>query len=238
MSNQLVNKTLRLALLIGAVWISPARGQESDKGTLPAAPAQSDATISSDEMELINNGERTVFSGHVVLTRTPYVLTADKMTRYKDGIVEGEGHIVGSWSQDKGEKTQATGQQARYNPQAQTTELWGHPKLSHWESASDTAPLEVTTQRFIVYHDKRQLHAVDDVKIRRADTFLAQSDRAQFDETTKILSLWCQGQNQTVIDFKDPKGSGHFLSDRARLYVSPKRAQLLDRVTGHIIPVP
>ncbi len=228
-----------IAVLGGLALSGAAPAQETAAPSSTATASVADtaqATITSDEMELINNGERTVFTGHVVLTRTPYVLTAEKMIRYKDGIVDVEGKVVGTYTGEKGEKTQAAGQKARYNPQAETTELWGKPKLTHWQSSTDPAPLVVTARRFIDYHDKRQLHAMDNVEIRQADTFLAQSDRAQFDETTKILSLW--GDRQTVIDFKDPKGSGHFLSDRARLYVSPKRAQLLDRVTGHIIPAP
>src|SRR5271170_6278921 len=63
----------------------------------PATSTEEQATITSDQMELVDNGAQSVFTGHVVLTRAPYVLTAQRMTRVQaTGIVEAHGHIVGT----------------------------------------------------------------------------------------------------------------------------------------------
>jgi lipopolysaccharide assembly outer membrane protein LptD (OstA) len=144
------------------VWAAPA----------PKGPPD-ETTITSDQMELIDNASRTVFTGNVVLKSESYVLNADKMTRYRTtGIVEAEGHVVGTWTKPTGEKTKATGDYARYNPQTEIAELWGDPG------------------------------------------------------------------RQITLDWQDRRGSGRFVSDRALVNVSPRRARLIDRVRGHVIPAP
>jgi LPS export ABC transporter protein LptC len=186
-------------------------------------------------MELINNGAKSVFTGHVQLIKEAYVLTADRMTRIEStGLVEAEGHIVGTWLKPTGEKTTATGEEARYNPQTQTTELWKDARLMHWESASDPQPLVVTAERFIAHHDEHSLEAQNDVTIRRAGMFESHSDAAKYLQNEEVIHLW--GERKTTIQVVDAQGSGNFLSDRAQLYLSPRRARLIDQVTGHLIP--
>ena len=196
-----------------------------------------ETTITSDQMELIDNGAQTVFTGHVVLQQSPYVMTADRMTRLRDtGIVEADGHIVGTWLKPTGEKTVAVGDRARYNPQAQTTELWKAPRLTHWDTAKDPTPMVATAERFIAHHDSQMLFGKKNVVIRRGTDFESRSDEAQFDQTAQVIHLW--GKRRTELAWNDTQGSGRFFSDRALLYLSPRRARLMDHVTGHVIPAP
>src|SRR3982750_4634162 len=65
-------------LLIAAAWIVGYAA-----GVAAAAPRSHEATISSDEMELLNNGAKTIFTGHVILEQKPYVLKADRMAQEK-----------------------------------------------------------------------------------------------------------------------------------------------------------
>ena len=148
--------------------------------------------------------------------------------------MDADGHIIGTWVKPTGEKTVATGGKARYRPREQTTELWDFPRLTHWDTIQDTAPMVVTAERFIAHHDTQMLFARQKVTIQRGNDFKSQSDEAQFDQKLRVIHLW--GKRQTVIDWKDRQGSGHFLSDRALLFMSPKRARLIDHVTGHVIP--
>jgi hypothetical protein len=165
---RLFNRDVAGFLLIGVV-----------SGTLSAATAgpvpvsKDQATLSSDEMEIIHNGSKTIFTGHVLLEKPPYVLKAHRMTRTQDvGLVEAEGRVVGTWRDPAGGRLEALGDRARYDPQSDTAELW--TDLPH----------------------------------------------------------------RVVMNWKDAKGSGHFLSDRAFLFVTPKRVRLIDHVTGHIVPTP
>jgi lipopolysaccharide transport protein LptA len=90
------------------------------------ARGAAEATISSDELEMQNNGERTIFSGHVVLTQVPYQVRADQMIRTKaTGIVDAAGRVVGTWVSPKGENVRVEGEKARYNPSTETVEVWG-----------------------------------------------------------------------------------------------------------------
>src|SRR6266700_1967397 len=75
-----------------------------------------EATITSDELELQNNGEVTIFRGHVVLEQNPYQVRADKMVRTRaTSIVDADGHVIGSWVSAKGEKIRVEGEKASYD---------------------------------------------------------------------------------------------------------------------------
>src|ERR1700722_19931320 len=74
-----------------------------------------EATITSDDLELQNNGEQTIFTGHVILTQDPYKIHADRMVRTKaTEIIDADGHVVGTWVSPKGEKVRVLGEKARY----------------------------------------------------------------------------------------------------------------------------
>src|SRR4051812_11012292 len=74
---------------------------------IAGAVKKDDATISSDAMEILNNGARTVFSGHVILEKQSYRLTANRMTREQStGLVQAEGNVIGTWVNLSGEKTE------------------------------------------------------------------------------------------------------------------------------------
>jgi lipopolysaccharide export system protein LptA len=89
-----------------------------------------EATITSDELELQNNGEITIFRRHVILTQVPYQVHADRMVRTKaTGIVDAYGHVVGDWVSEKNEKIHVTGDVARYKPDDQTVEVWGKSRV-------------------------------------------------------------------------------------------------------------
>jgi lipopolysaccharide transport protein LptA len=208
-------------------------GMTQNTAALP--PATNQATITSDEMEVVNNGDQTIFRGHVVLTQAPYGMTSDQMVRYKDtGVVEAEGHVIGTWVKPTGEKLVAQGKKARYNPNDQTTELWSEAKLSRWETVRDTAPVVVTADRFIAHNDQRTLFARDHVHIQQGTDFSTYSDAAKYVDKDQAIYLW--SKKKTVVDWRDAQGSGHFLSDRAVLYMSPRRVRLEEDVKGHVIP--
>jgi lipopolysaccharide transport protein LptA len=96
----------------------------------PSFAAAAQATITSDELELQNNGELTIFTGHVILTQDPYEVHSDRMVRTKaTGIVTADGHVIGTWISPKKEKVRVKGDQARYDPVAQTVEIWGKSRV-------------------------------------------------------------------------------------------------------------
>jgi len=115
-----LKNTLRLSFLVLTGFLSVSH----------AAKPSSEATITSDELELQNNGEVTIFIGHVVLTQNPYQVRADRMVRTKaTGIVDATGHVVGTWVSPKNEKVKVTGDQARFQPTAKTIDIWGKGRV-------------------------------------------------------------------------------------------------------------
>ena len=185
-----------------------------------------ETTITSDEFETVQNGEKNIFTGHVVLTRPPYVLRADRMTRSKaTGIVNAEGHVRGQWIRLTGERLVAEGQTGRYDPAAQTTDLWQKARLTRWETAVDTAPLVVTATHFKALLDQDVLIVEDNVHISRDDQFWSQSDWARYEQKNQLVRLW--GQNRTVVDFTDTQGGGQF-PERQGHSVSVAEARAVD----------
>lgn len=134
-----------------------------------AAPASSgsanEATISSDQMELIHNGEQTIFTGHVILERTPYTLKADRMTRYQStGLADAEGKVVGTWVKPKGEAATTQGDYARYNPQTEMAELWAKPGRQitvDWKDAQGTAHFQ--GDRGVLFLASKRVRLIDRV---------------------------------------------------------------------------
>ena len=158
-----------VAMVFGIVLALTSVVLQCDATTAPLS--KDDATLTSDEMDLIDNGHQSVFIGHVLLQKTAYELKADRMTRAQaTGLVEASGHIKGTW----------------HNP--------------------------------------------------AGGTLIAEGDKAKYDPATQTAQLWTNPGKQVSMTWTDNHGSGHFLSDRALLYMDPKHVQLVDHVTGHIIP--
>jgi len=111
--------SIRVLVVLGMAGLTFAKG--------PDTPA----TITSDELELQNNGALTIFQGHVVLTQGPYEVRSDRIVRTKaDGRVDARGHVVGSWVSPKKEKVRIVSEEAAYDPSKETVELWGKTQVA------------------------------------------------------------------------------------------------------------
>lgn len=206
--------------------------------SLAVAPSEK-ATISSDELELRDNGAISVFSGNVVLKQSPYTLHADRMVRTKaTGIVTAKGRIRAVRTSPTGEKILAQGDFGRYTPapEGSTIELWGHAKVTRWETAVDTAPMVVIADRLTAREVENSVWAQGHVRMRQAMRLVTVSDEARYDHASGTLDLW--GAQPVQVHVEDSRGSGDFVAERAWLRLNPKQARLVERVRGHIIPSP
>jgi lipopolysaccharide transport protein LptA len=89
------------------------------------------ATLTSDELELKNNGTLTIFRGNVVLTQAPYEVRAERMTRTQStGHVQATGRVVGTWVSPKKERVRLESDEALYDPAKQIVEFWGKKQVS------------------------------------------------------------------------------------------------------------
>jgi len=201
-----------------------------------ASTASSEATITSDELEIRAGGEQTFFRGHVVLNDAPYLLKADRMQRTRDtGTVSVMGHLDGTWLSDKGETIKAYGDEGLYKTTPPVTELWGgRPKLIRWETAQDKAPVQVVADHFIAVHEDKEFFAVGHVEMTQNPKILARSDRAKYDQKTATIHLY--GPARVFVHIVDAKGIGDFTAEKGWVTLKPKTAQLAGRVRGHIDP--
>jgi lipopolysaccharide export system protein LptA len=172
----------------------------------------------------------------VILTDDPYLLLADQMVRTQaTGDVEAAGHLDGTWRSGKGEKVKAYGTQGRYTPTPPQTELWGdRPHLIRWETERDTAPVQVTADRFLARHDDRTFHAAGTVEIVQKPKILTRSDQATYDQ--KVQTIYLEGPARVFVHVADAKGAGDFTADKGWLTLDPKTAHLSGRVQGHVTP--
>jgi lipopolysaccharide export system protein LptA len=220
---------LGLTLLVLPALILRAESSASSKPT-------SEATITSDELEMRNNGEKTYFRGHVILTEDPYLLDADEMIRTKQtGIVTAHGHLKGTWLSEKGEKVNAFGEDGQYEPAVPKTELWGgKPELIRWETAADTTPVHIVADRFEALHTDRQFYALGHVVITQAPKILTRSDKANYDQKAQIIHLY--GPTRVFVHIADAKGTGDFTGEKAWMTLAPKTAHMEGHVIGHVDP--
>jgi len=216
---------LVLGLLLCLFLISHARAADS------AAPA----TITSDELEIRDNGALTFFRGHVVLKEDPYLLHSDEMIRTKaTGVVEAHGHLDGTWLSDKGEKIKAYGKKGRYTPMPQVTDLWDEARLIRWETVRDTQPVQLTSDHVTAYHQEREFYAKGHVVITQDPKMLSRSDEANYDQ--KIQTIHLYGPTRVFVHVADAKGSGDFTGEEGWVTLAPKTARLVGQVQGHVIP--
>ena len=222
------------ALLILPLLIIPVAVLSADS---PAASKPSpEATITSDELEIRNNGEETFFRGHVILKEDPYLLHADQMVRAKlTGIVTAHGRLDGTWLSEKGEKVKAYGEDGQYEAQIPKTELWGgHPELIRWETSADTAPVHIVADRFEALHAEKEFYAFGHVVITQKPKVLARSDKANYDQKAQTIHLY--GPTRVFVHIADAKGSGDFTGDKGWVTLAPKTAHMEGHVLGHVDP--
>lgn len=214
------------------------RGGVSVLAAQEAAPvaASTEATITSDWLELRDNGAQAIFTGQVVLIQAPYRLEADRMIRTKaTGIVLADGHVRGTWIADAGEKVVATGRHARYDPGQETSELWGDPRVTRWETERDTAPVVLSAVRLVVHQGEHAVLAEQNVWIRQGARLQVRSEKAKYLQTDQTIHLW--GARRVSVHVEDAiRGSADFVSDRGWVSLRSKEARLQDRVHGRVIP--
>lgn len=100
-------------------------GVSTGSFALPPAPIAHEATITSDQMELVDHGAKTIFEGNVHLQKELYELKADQMTREREGgMIYVKGRITGIWRSPEKGHVQVKGDQGSYNPTTEIAELW------------------------------------------------------------------------------------------------------------------
>jgi lipopolysaccharide export system protein LptA len=155
-----------LAYILGGMAPIPAHAAEPAKGTQP------ETTIVSDALHLKKGGQETLFKGNALLKQLEQWIKADEITRYRlTGIAEAHGHVRGTWFSPQGEKIIGTGDQARYVPLTQTTDLWsrkGPATLTRWETVRDTAPVVMQALHFTAKQQENVMLAHDQVVINQA----------------------------------------------------------------------
>ena len=222
-----------------ALWVGISLVLPGLLGAEPA-PAAKNAEITSDRLQIQKSGEETLFRGNVLLKQVEQWIEADEMTRYRlTGIAEARGHVRGTWFSPGGEKIIGRGDKARYAPLAQTTDLWGkHPyaTLTRWETAIDTMPVVMHALHFTAKQQENIVLAHANVIILQTPRFEGRSDEARYNRTDGTLEMWGHNHKQVQIHLNDRKGSGDFLADKAWMVLSPRKARLTGRVTGHVIP--
>jgi|GEM_PF-2137981 lipopolysaccharide transport protein LptA len=218
------------ALLIVAGWAGLCRAS-------PLPPAAASATITSDELQLVDQGAESIFVGHVVIKQDYYTLWADRVRQVKDtGIANAFGHVKALWARPGEARILGTGLYAKYDPNTEEAQLWNRAEITRWETEADTSPVHIKADHFISREMEQKMWAKGNVYIRRPGNFWSKSEDGLYNQAEQVVSLW--GPQQVEMQYMDDKGAAHFFSDRAMVFLSPKRVRLLDHVKGHIVPAP
>ncbi len=228
-----INRYACSMMVLGFLGISSATTLGEVGAPVPPPP---DATITSDALEMIDNGAKTFFKGHVVLKQEPYRLLADRMVQTKaTQVVQAFGHIRGTWTAATGEKMLAVGDHATYSPAQQLTDLWGHAKVTRWENAVDTNPVVALADHFTASELDHTVLAHQRVWISQGKGLSIQADEARYVQADQII--YFSGEKPVAVHYEGVKQNADFVSRKAQMSLSPKKARLIENVQGHVVPL-
>ena len=189
--------------------------------------------ITGNEMEIINAGDKVVYSGNSKVVRGDNVLKADKIVQNKkDNMVEAQGNVDFSTLTDEKEKIAGSSENGEFNMKSGKGRLWnGHPTLKYFMKTS-TVPV-VLEARSINFNQKTQeILAAGDVVII-SSSMTAYSPQALF--KGKIKQIILTGNNpQPRVIFVDNDKKGDYHADKITMYADKKKIYFEDNVSGKI----
>jgi lipopolysaccharide transport protein LptA len=159
-----------------------------------------ETTVKGARMELLEKGEKVVFSGGVVLKRGPDTLKADKMITNKNrDKITAKGNVRLKRQYDDGETWEGYGKKGFYNTKKGEAYLEGGLKRAHVIytqvlSTSATRVIDMYAKRFDFYQENRK--AVGTKKVygtsvdpETKDLYEFWSDRAVYEDSEGKITL-------------------------------------------------
>jgi len=198
---------------------------------------EDEVTIDGQQMELKEQGKVVIFRGDVVVTHQNQVLEADQMTQNKEtGHIQAEGHVRMRRQNSDGTVMTGFGDGATYEQVTGEGTLTGkRPYLTYRDPRDRDKSVQVYATRFDFSERDNTLVGHQDVELIQSATSWATAEKATFRNDVQALTLE-GGPPRPQMYRKMDKGEAYFNSDRMIFYLKEKKAELIDRAKGLLIP--
>ncbi len=150
-------------------------------------------------------------------------------------VLDAHGHVVATWFGPAGEKTIGEGTEGQYRVEDKVVELWGNPKITRWQTATDTAPFTVVADRFVGRQLENDVLAHGHVEMNQGAGSSTKSDEAVYKQKEGFLTL--SGSSPVLVHWQDAHSIADFQSSKGFVWLYPKHARLMDHVHGHVTPL-
>ncbi len=197
------------------------------------AAAEEKTIITGDQMEIIRNGEKVVFSGNSKVSQGKNVLKARRIVQEKKrDRVEAEGNVTFYTVTQDSEPLNGRAEKAFFNTATGEGELWeGRPSVMYQARAS-TGPVHLNADRIRISRARQEIQAEGGVEIITSSA-TALAPRAVFLQNDKKAVLSGQAA-QPEIRYKDPEQRGNYFADTITLFMNDRHVIMDGNVNGKI----
>jgi lipopolysaccharide export system protein LptA len=189
--------------------------------------------ITGDQMEILQGGQKLIFTGNSRVSRGESVLNADQMIQdKKNNRIEAAGKVnFRSYTQER-EAVFGRSEKAIYSPESGQGELWGgRPKIIY-NVKNSTGPIELEADRINFDQKKEDIFASGNVEIV-SSSVSAYSPSAQFNQNEKQVVLTGQ-KPQPLIVYRGEDRKGKYRADRITMVMDSHTVVLEGNVSGVI----
>jgi len=189
--------------------------------------------VTGDQMEILQSGDKIIFTGNSRVSRGESVLNADQLIQdKKNNRIEAAGKVnFRSYTQER-ETVFGRSDKAIYSPESGQGELWGgRPKIIY-NVKNSTGPVEVEADRINFDQKKEDIFASGNVEIV-SSSMSAYAPSAQFRQNEKQVVLTGQ-KPQPLIVYRGEDQQGKYRADRITMIMDSHTVVLEGNVTGVI----
>jgi lipopolysaccharide export system protein LptA len=187
--------------------------------------------ITGDQMEILQNGKKVVFSGNSRVRRGESTLNADQLVQDKaNNRIEAAGRIgFRGYTRDR-ELVVGRSEKAIYNPDSGQGELWeGRPQIVYHVKNS-TGPVEVEADRIRFDQAREEIAANGNVDIVSSSA-TAHAPAALFRQQEKRVILTGQ-KPQPLLVYRGEDQKGTYRADRITMLIDSHTVVLEGNVSG------
>ncbi|MFA7073834.1 MAG: LptA/OstA family protein [Endomicrobiaceae bacterium] len=189
--------------------------------------------ITGDLMQIRKSGEKTIVKGNAKIVRGSNTVTSDKMTYYKNNSnVDAEGNVNFSVHDEDGNFLKAVSQEAVYNTDNLSGQLWGGRPVIEYNLKDSTDTVYLFADKIYVHNDFESADAEGNVEIISSSGTII-SDNALLDKKSSSLFMHKDVKKPQVNAYRNDK-EAEFKADEISLFYNNKTVKMNKNVEGKI----
>jgi lipopolysaccharide export system protein LptA len=189
--------------------------------------------VTGDRMEIKKSGEKTIVKGNAKIVRSSNTVTSDKMTYYKNNSnVDASGNVVFFVNNEDGSIIKATSEEAVYNTNDSSGQLWGGRPTIEYNLKNSTDTMYLYADKLYVDNDFEYADAEGNVEIVSSSGTII-SENALLDKKANTLFMHKNKKKPQINAYQNDK-KAEFKADEISLFYNEKTVKMNKNVEGKI----